>query len=137
MNVHVVHNIRAQGLLQKNGLEPDGRVQKFLVSECDRRMVDYLPYRSGAQIKNRYVVPDGIVFQGRYARFLYYGKVMVGVESGSPWARPKEIKRATDRPLQYDTTKNPLAGPLWDKRMWENHRDDIIRAVSERNGRRP
>ena len=42
-----------------------------------------------------------------YARYLFYGYAMEG----------KAPKRVTDRPLKYTKTKNPNAGPRWDKAL--------------------
>ena len=48
-----------------------------------------------------------IVTDTPYARYLYYGKVMVG----------KAPKRLTNIDLKYTKTKNPLAGPFWDRAL--------------------
>ena len=40
-------------------------------------------------------------------KYLYYGKAMEG----------KAPKRVTDRPLEYTKTKNPRAGPFWDRAL--------------------
>ena len=127
----MVHNIDAHAVLKHKGLDAGGKVQQFFVQECDRYMSAYLPARSGLQMKNRFLVPDGIVYGGPYAKFLYYGKVMVGIESGSPWAKKDEPKRVTNQDLLYDKTKNPQAGAFWDKRMWVEHRDDILQSMAK------
>ena len=38
---------------------------------------------------------DTIVYPGPYARFLYYGKLMVDPDTGSPWA-PKGATKVLD-----------------------------------------
>lgn len=77
-----------------------------------RRIVRYLPYRSGETIKQTVIQTDinqpEIVTRSPYAKYIYYGKVMVG----------KAPKRVTERPLKYiRTEKSPLAGPRWDRRL--------------------
>ena len=76
-----------------------------------RRIVRYLPYRSGETIKQTIIQTDinrpEIVTRSPYAKYIYYGKVMVG----------KAPKRVTDRPLKYTKDKNPLAGSRWDRRL--------------------
>ena len=60
-----------------------------------------------------------------YARMLYYGKVMVDPETGmagfltpNGWrARRGVAKVASSRDIQYDKTRNPRAGPFWDRRL--------------------
>lgn len=47
------------------------------------------------------------------ARFLYEGKVMVGRESKSAYAKAGETKVVTAKELQYSKDKNPHAGKKW------------------------
>ena len=48
-----------------------------------------------------------IVLDVPYAKYLYYGKAMEG----------RAPKRVTDRDLVYTKTKNPQAGPFWDRSL--------------------
>lgn len=55
-----------------------------------------------------------IVWDTPYARYLYYGVLMVG-KNGSPWAKAGERKKVKkpEVPLDFDTSKNPNAGKMW------------------------
>lgn len=112
-------------------IRPGGAAQCFHTSNVMRRMVKYMPMQTGALIKLmqvQTVISTGkIVVQAPQAKYLYYGKVMVNAKTGKgPGYIPnigyryrKGTKlRATTRPLKYTTTKHPLAGPFWDRRMW-------------------
>ena len=100
-------------IIRKKGLMPGGAVQRQHTANVLRRIVRYLPYRSGETIKQTIIQTDisrpEIVTRSPYAKYIYYGKVMVG-------EAPKQL---TDRPLRYTTgaNKNPLAGPRWDRRL--------------------
>lgn len=98
-------------IIRKKGLAPGGAVQRQHTANVLRRIVRYLPYRSGETIKQTIIQTDisrpEIVTRSPYAKYIYYGKVMVG----------KAPKRAIDRPLKYTKDKNPLAGPRWDRRL--------------------
>ena len=100
-------------IIQRKGLAPDGAVQRQHTANVLRRIVRYLPYRSGATVRKTIIQTDisrpEIVTRSTYAKYIYYGKVMVG----------KAPKQLTDRPLRYttDANKNPLAGPRWDRRL--------------------
>ncbi len=96
---------------QSKGLDVGGDVQQFHAQNVLRRIVKYMPYRTGATIKltvaaspveHRYIVTDV-----PYGKYLYYGKAMEG-------APPKKV---TSRDLVYTVTKNPQAGPFWDRRL--------------------
>jgi hypothetical protein len=70
--------------------------------------------------------PTEIEVLGPYARYQYYGKVMEG-------PAPRIV---TDRDLQYDTSKHPLAGPFWDRRLMAAEGDAIASDVEEYVGRK-
>lgn len=63
----------------------------------------HMPLRTGNLQQLSHTEDGGrrVVFPGPYGRFQYMGKVMVGEETGSPWARKGERKVVTDRPLTY------------------------------------
>ena len=124
-------NIKATDLLLKDrGLEDMGSTQKFIDSECIRLMAPYTPYRNGMLEESATLgtkIGSGEINQiSPYARFQYYGKVMVSPITGSPWAAKGEKKVLTDRDLQYDASNHPLAGKMWFDRMVADHKDDIL-----------
>ena len=124
-------NIKATDILKKErGLQDMGPVQKFIDSECIRLMAPYTPYRNGMLEESATLgtkIGSGEINQiSPYARFQYYGKVMVSPITGSPWAAKGEKKILTDRDLQYGTSKHPLAGKMWFDRMVADHKDDIL-----------
>ena len=115
-------------ILTRMGVNPDGDVQMFVTNTVNRRITRYMPFRSGAlSTKLKHIKSaTEIEVLGPYARYQYYGKVMEG-------PAPKAV---TDRDLKYDKTKNPLAGPFWDRRMIANEgaqiADEARRYVSGR-----
>lgn len=85
------------------GLDKSGAVQKFWTSTVLRRIQKYMPYRTGETIKLTIAQTDintpEIVTDTPYARKLFYGVN----DSGNP--------------IKYTKTKNPNAGPRWDKAL--------------------
>lgn len=92
------------------------KCKKKLICQVIKDTTPYVPmqdgilYMSALVNQNRY--KDKIVWTGPYARFLYHGKVMVGIRSRRAWARLGEVKEATNKALKYGKT-HPLAGPEW------------------------
>ena len=72
-----------------------------------------------------------VVFPGPYARFLYMGKVMVGKESKSPWARKGEQKEVTNRNLHYS---RPEATSFWFDTAKKHNGDAWIAGVKKLAG---
>lgn len=123
----------ANEIIRAKGLAPDGDVQAFHTQNVLRRIKKYMPFLTGATYKITQIQTDirrpEIVTDTPYAKYLFYGKVMVGVKSNSPGfmttegfrSRKGELKKvATDRNLKYTTTKNPQAGPRWDRALSTN-----------------
>lgn len=98
-------------ILKDKGLTPGGDVQKFHTANVLRRIVKYMPYRTGATIKKMLIQTDvrkpEIILDVPYGKYLYYGKAMEG-------RAPKVV---TDRDLVYTKSKHPLAGPYWDRAL--------------------
>jgi len=121
-------------ILRKRGLEPNGRIQQMFTARCAAEMDPYVPMQQGVLKNTRIITADSVIYNTPYARFQYYGKVMVGIESGSPYARAGERKIVTDKDLTYRGA--PRRGPFWDKRMWADKKtkilDDIARAAGGR-----
>ena len=98
-------------ILKDKGLTAGGDVQRFHTANVLRRIACYMPYRTGATVKltmtGTNINKSYIVTETPYARYIYYGKAMEG----------KVPKKATERDLIYTKTKNPRAGPYWDRAL--------------------
>ena len=121
-------------ILKSKGLTPGGDVQRFHTQNVLRRIQKYMPYRTGATIKTMIAQTDinnpEIVLDVPHGRYIYYGKAM----EGPP---PKTV---TDRDLVYTKTKNPLAGPFWDRALKAAElpamQADLQRYVNRKAGKR-
>lgn len=128
-----------EAILAKKGLNITGDVQQFHTANVLRRIVKYMPYRTGATIKIMQAQSPAdrpyINLATPYARYIHEGKVMVNAETGSGppvipnvgprWRRGTKLK-ATDRPLTYTKTKNPEAGPHWGERLMAAESDAML-----------
>ncbi|MNV62286.1 hypothetical protein D3C71_1548270 [compost metagenome] len=78
----------------------------------------YTPFSSGFLKKSGILGTvkgsGNIEYLAPYARYLYYGKVMVG-------PAPKQV---TDRDLVY--TGGPMRGSFWFERMKVDHKQEIL-----------
>lgn len=113
--------------------EPDwdgrfAKAQKAVDMAVLRYSAPYVPFETGALNRSGVLGTrpgsGEVVWNAPYARFLYFGKVMVGVESGSPWARAGERKKVTEKDLTYHG--GGKRGKLWFERMKADHRHDIL-----------
>lgn len=115
-------------------------VQKYIDSEVIRLMVKYTPMRNGVLSKGAVLgtkIGSGkIIYAVPYARYQYYGKLMVSSTTGSAYAKGGESKVLTDKDLAYSTARHPLAQRLWFETMKHNHRDAILRGAARISRRR-
>lgn len=97
-------------------LQPYGKAHTKFASECrDRMNARYVPYKEGGLVGNSRVDEQcNIHYETLYARFLYYGKLMVDPETGSSYAKKYHKKVLTDKDLVYH---KPGTGPFWDQKM--------------------
>lgn len=114
------------------------KAQYFLDSQVMTDMVPYMPMQTGNFIQRTRAMSAAIAGSGKVVaaappmgRFLYEGKVMVGVDSHSPFARYGEKKVVTDRDLQYSTAAHPKVEKKWFDAAKRDHGSDWIRMAKK------
>ena len=140
MKVNVKPDINPETILKARGLGSSNAATKLLAETVARLSDPYVPMSpgSGAHMKEGYTIAsDGssITYRGPYAHFQYGGEVMVGVKTGSPYAKSGEPKRGTGRALSYHGA--PMRGKEWDKRMMADRGDEVTKAVADYVGGKP
>lgn len=73
----------------------------------------YVPMRTGSLDQRTHVDGNTVVYPGPYARYLYYGKLMVDPETGSAWASKGSSKVLTDKNLVFSTAGHAKAQSHW------------------------
>lgn len=129
-------------IVTRLGVGKTGGVQKFVTNTINRRLTRYMPYRTGnLSTKLKFVKsPTEIEVLGPYARYQYYGKVMVNANTGKGPAlipgvgyryKKGTILKVTDKPLDQEPRSqgNDRAGPFWDRRMMAAEKDAIAAEV--------
>ena len=130
----------ASQIIRAQGLDRNGDVQRTWTNIVNRRISRYMPYRSGAlSSKLKYISgPAEITVAAPYARYQYYGKVMVDpkinaagflTKDGTWRSRKGAAKVLTNRDLVYDTSKNANAGPYWDRRLVAAEGDAMVQEI--------
>ena len=140
MKVNVKADVKPETILKARGLGSSNAATKLLAETVARLSDPYVPMSpgSGAHMKEGYTIAsDGssITYRGPYANFQYVGEVMVGVKTGSPYAKSGEPKRGTGRALSYHGA--PMRGKEWDKRMMADRGDEVTKAVADFVGGKP
>lgn len=107
--------------------------QEFIDGTVIEFMRPYTPMRNGILYKSAILgtrIGSGEIHQvAPYARYQYYGNLMVSRITGSAWARQGESKVLTNKPLSYRTNKHPQAGKMWFERMKADKKEVILRGA--------
>ena len=119
----------ANQIIKDKGLAPSGDVQAFHTKNVLRRIKKYMPFLTGVLYKITQIQTDirkpEIVTDAPQAEYLFEGKKMVdpkinaaGFMTPEGWrSRRGCVKVLTGTPLEYTKTKNPMAGPHWDRTL--------------------
>lgn len=95
-------------------ITPAKNVEKILAAQVMKDTDKYVPALTGSLVQRAHIEGGNtIVYPGPYARFLYYGKVMIYAPTGSTWAPKNEHKVVTGRDLVMHKTMHPLATSHW------------------------
>ena len=89
------------------------RAESVLAQQAMKDTTPFVPALTGYLTQRTRVVGNEVVYPGPYARFPYYGKVMVDPATGSTYAPKGGHKVTTDRNLVFNTTMHPQAQAHW------------------------
>ena len=112
-------------IINRLGMEENGRANKFLRDEVDRLCDPYVPMASGT-LKNTKQYPSNheIKYVMPYAHYMYIGKKAVGS------SRPKGVKRTiSNQPLKYSGA--PKRGAKWEKRMMSDKGQKVVKDLQK------
>lgn len=87
----------------------------------------YVPWLNGMLDRKTRVVGNAIIYDSPYARFLYFGKVMIDPETGSTYAPENGIKVVTDKNLVFNTSGHSQAQSHWFEASKAENLDKWIR----------
>ncbi len=125
----------AKQLIEAFGLGERGRIQAQLTNEIYKHSDKYTPFDNGDLKRNTVVTADKIHYFSPYARFLWYGKLMVGEKTGRVWAKKHEGK-VLARPTRYLKYNGaPRRGRMWVVRMWNDRGQEILKGLANNGGK--
>ena len=123
----------------RNRAENFSEAQKFIDKSCIQLSKKYTPARNlflseRAPFIGTKIGSGHICYKAPYARYQYYGVLMVSSVTGSAYARHGESKVITGKPLQYDKDKHQDAQRLWFEVMKTNYKAEILQGAAQKAG---
>ena len=89
------------------------KAEHLVAQQVAKDTAPFVPALTGSLTQRTRVEDSKVIYPGPYARFLYYGKVMVDPSTGSTWAPKGGTKVVTDRNLVFTKTMHPQAQAFW------------------------
>lgn len=124
-------NVRATGLKEARQklarASPEARHAVAIQMAKDTEK--FVPARTKSLANRTRVNGDTIIYPGPYARFLYYGKLMIDPLTGSPWARKGATKVVTGRDLNIRKKVHSNAQSHWFEASKAINKDKWVRVV--------
>lgn len=89
------------------------RAEHIVAVQAAKDTSPYVPFLTGSLDERTRVSGNTIIYPGPYARYLYYGKVMVNPETGSTYAPKGGTKVLTDKNLVFNKSGHAQAQAHW------------------------
>lgn len=130
MSIESTHKIVLKGITNRM---IDDDVMLFAQQTFFKAMDGYIPYRDGALQKTAVVTKDGVTFTQLYSRFQYYGDLMVGIESRSPFAKKDEKKEVLTPivKLKHDQSIKEFATARWDEEAMRAKGEQVANEIGK------
>ena len=89
------------------------RAESIVGQQVIKDTAPFVPALTGSLTIRTRLDGNKIIYPGPYARFLYYGKVMVDPQTGSTFAPKGGTKVLTNRDLVFSKAMHPQAQAHW------------------------
>ena len=89
------------------------KAEHLVAQQVAKDTVPFVPALTGSLTHRTRVEDSKVIYPGPYARFLYYGKLMVDPITGSSYAPKGGTKVLTDKNLVFSQAMHPQAQAHW------------------------
>ena len=107
------------------------RAEHVLAEQIEKDNQPFVPAFTESITQRTRVDGSAVIYPGPYARFLYYGKVMVDPNTGSTYAPKGGTKVLTDRDLVFSKAVHPQAQSHWFEASKSQNLDKWVRVAEK------
>ena len=107
------------------------RAEHAVAQQVEKDTAPFAPALTGALTQRTRVVGNEVIYPGPYARFLYYGKVMVDPNTGNTYAPKGGTKVETNRNLVFTKSVHPQAQSHWFEASKAQNLDKWLRVAEK------
>lgn len=126
-------SVETSGLnaIAENLKEGCSRAEHIVAVQVRKDTSPYVPFLTGSLDERTRVDGNTVIYPGPYARFLYYGKVMIDPETGSTYAPKGGTKVLTDKNLVMHKEHHSQAQSHWFEASKAENLDKWIRVADK------
>ena len=107
------------------------KAQHAVAIQAQKDTSPYVPARTGSLDQRTRVDENQIIYPGPYARYLYYGKLMVDPATGSSYAPKGATKVLTDKNLVFNKSMHSQAQDHWFEASKAENMDKWLRVAGK------
>lgn len=107
------------------------RAESIVGQQVIKDTAPFVPALTGSLTIRTRLDGNRIIYPGPYARFLYYGKVMVDPQTGSTFAPKGGTKVLTNRDLVFSKAMHPQAQSHWFEASKAQNLDKWVRIAEK------
>lgn len=107
------------------------KAEHVLAQQVMKDTTPFVPALTGSLTQHARVIGSEVIYPGPYARFLYYGKVMVDPATGSTYAPKGGTKVITDRNLVFNRAMHPQAQSHWFEASKAQNLEEWVRVADK------
>lgn len=107
------------------------RTESIVGQQVIKDTAPFVPALTGSLTIRTRLDGNKIIYPGPYARFLYYGKVMVDPRTGSTFAPKGGTKVLTNRDLVFSKAMHPQAQSHWFEASKAQNLDKWVRIAEK------
>lgn len=131
MGVTFVMHFDGMEAIEDKLAESCTRAESIVGQQVIKDTAPFVPALTGSLTIRTRLDGNKIIYPGPYARFLYYGKVMVDPQTGSTFAPKGGTKVLTDRDLVFSKAMHPQAQSHWFEASKAQNLDKWIRVAEK------
>lgn len=117
--------------LKRSLAEHGEKAEHVVAIQAEKDTQPFVPALTNSLTQRTRVIGDSIVYPGPYARFLYYGKVMVDPNTGSTYAPKGGTKVVADKDLVFNQSVHPQAQAHWFEASKAQNLDKWVRVAAK------
>lgn len=107
------------------------KAQTAVAIQAQKDTSPYVPALTGSLDQRTRVEENQIIYPGPYARYLYYGKLMVDPTTGSSYAPKGTTKVLTDKNLVFNKAMHSQAQDHWFEASKAENMDKWLRVAGK------